>query len=216
MQILLVDDNRGAIHLYGSALRALGHSVTCAESLQAGRAALEEAYAARREFDAVILDRNLDRTSRTPLGHGRHRESWDRDFGEWLLPDIQRLHPGAAVAILSGFVDGKVTLQLAEMGLLVVPKELDEEGIADLARLLEQQRLAGDKRIRTILSGYGLRARLIEVFMAAVDRLNEKETAVALGISPDTVQQYWKEIRDALDVRSRMEALALIIRKLAP
>ncbi len=213
MRILHVEDDRATARRYANALTALGHTVVTAATFAEGVAALEENHAAGVVFDAVLLDRNLDRTVETEV-KGRRHISYQCDQGEDLTPLIRRLHPNAAIAVLSHFIDGPVSLRLAELGLLVVLKELDDENIADLARLLEHQRRSGSQLLRALITAFEVKPRHVEVFMAAVDGLDDKNTALQLGIAKRTVEEHWKQIRKAMGVRSRAQALAMIIREL--
>jgi DNA-binding NarL/FixJ family response regulator len=188
-RVLLVEDDVGLVRVIVRAMTELDLAVEPSRTLAAAEAAL-----ARDRYDAVILDLWL------PDGNGL-----------WLLDTIENEVPSAKVAVLSGFIDGDLAIDLYERVDIVIPKPVDARVLAGVVFRLTN-RDASDSRLNAFCRHYRMSGRESELLGLAAAGVDNAEAAVRLSCKPATVTTYWRRIFRKTACRSQRDVLAAVLR----
>ena len=192
--ILLVDDNEGFRSFVSELLESIGYTTT---QLTSGSSVLS-AVAERRPA-AVLLDVQLP------------------DLNGYEVCRELRNRYGDSIAIV--FISGERTEALDRSGGLLLgaddylTKPVDPgELIARVTRLVERPRSNGDGT-RSNGKLESLTQREHEVLDLLAEGLRQDEIADRLVISPKTVATHIQRVLGKLEVRSRAEAVGLVLRE---
>jgi RNA polymerase sigma factor (sigma-70 family) len=192
--ILLVDDDEGFRSFVGELLESIGYAT---DQLASGAAVLPAV--AKKRPAAVLLDVQLP------------------DLNGYEVCRELRNRYGNSIAIV--FITGKRTEALDRAGGLLLGaddyliKPVDPgELIARLTRLVERPRSNGAASTSNDKLD-SLTQRENEVLDLLAEGLRQEEIAERLVISPKTVATHIQRILSKLEVRSRAEAVALVLRE---
>jgi len=195
IRVLLVDDEPGVLFACREYLTRAGMTVvaTCGSS----EAALLEA--SRTAADVAVIDIGMPDLT-----------------GDRLSPELRRKAPGPRFVVFTGVTDGlaqELALRAGAEGLVAKP------GSKELACAIESVVKGApyfcansQKHLSVFLarasSGASLPPMQVKVFQAAAEGMTDKEIAIALGISPQTVHTHMKRAIAALGAHGRKDAAA--------
>jgi DNA-binding NarL/FixJ family response regulator len=138
--------------------------------------------------------------------------------GVQLCRQIGRISPGTAAVILTAFIDQHLVdaaVRAGARGYLL--KNAEDLHLAERLRAVVQGQVVVDPRAAAILTGFvrssapvfqSLTPRETEVLLTMALGLTNKEIAVKLDLSENTIKGYVKEILGKMGVRNRVEAIA--------
>lgn len=192
-RVLLVDDEKRVLKVWQRVLVDAFFDVRVASSLADARPEIQA-----EGLDVVILD-NI-------LGDGRGTE---------LLDDIERLVPRPRVAMVSGYLDGDLVVELATRCEAMVPKPLSAQSILQLVRRLAVDKVANDADLPFCFH-HRLSHRELQVVCLASRGHSNKIVAAELGCSVATIKSYWKRVFAKTGRKTRTDVTAAMIRPHRP
>src|SRR5512135_797432 len=138
--------------------------------------------------------------------------------GVQLCQQIGRISPGAAVVILTAFIDQHLVDAAVGGGARgYLLKNAEDLHLAEQLRAVMQGQVVVDPRAAAILTGFvrnsapvfeSLTSREMEILHAMALGLTNKEIAARLNLSENTVKGYVREILSKMGVRNRVEAIS--------
>ena len=158
--------------------------------------ALETAADEGRDFDLVILDRQLE-----------------AERGTDLIPIVRSLHPDATIAVVSAFLDARTEVELAYRCDFTVTKPVDRLTFGRMIeRVLEQRAKRGAPLVACFQDAH-LSARERDVAVATLRGQSPKEIARALGIGRASVYTYLQRVCSKTGCSSQLDLVAQAARR---
>ncbi|MBI4704270.1 MAG: response regulator [Deltaproteobacteria bacterium] len=175
--VLLVEDEERVARTLGKILRQAGFDTAIAPSLATARAELARlARPGGAAISAVVLDLLL------PDGHGTD-----------LLGDLKASGLLASTAVLSVALDGDLTVELLERGVIAIPKPIGAGAFVAVVLRLVAAHAVGDPVARFCVA-HALSARQTELLGMYCAGLGRRQCAARLGCSTEIVGTHLKRI----------------------
>jgi DNA-binding NarL/FixJ family response regulator len=191
--VMLVEDDEQLTRLLQRLLEPQGYVTAVAASLSEARDVLRHASQGAWPYQVVILDLAL------PDGDGAE-----------LLPELGRLSPVPAVAVVSGNLDSERTLELWGRCCVSMPKPFEQETFLALVHRLARTDQSSDP-VDAFCAEHRLSPAQARLVRLAAQGKGTDEAAAALGCASETVATHWKRILSKTGCSSRTSVLAVLL-----
>jgi DNA-binding NarL/FixJ family response regulator len=198
-RLLVVDDDQRLLKTFKRWLCRRGLDAVLVADNAAATAALEAS--ARREcfFDLVLRDYHLQ-----------------DELGIDLITAIKRWHPAATIAVVSSFLDARVSVEVSFLCDFTVSKPVDEESLGLMLEQVKQARCEQDDHLMTFCKTARLSPRESSVVECAVKHgHNAKQLADLFGCTESTIYTYWHRIFIKTSCSSQRDVMALLARQIS-
>lgn len=168
---------------YRRVLRGLGYECVVIGTVAEALAALEAEAWKSRSFGLVICDLKLPDGDSLPV-----------------VARAVRLVPAPVVAVVTGYLDASLSLKFTRLGAMCFPKPFELEHVKNLLSLVEHQRDGG---LAAYARRHALSPREREAIRLALERHPLEAAAKQMGITVNTLREYWTRIFKKTGTRSQ-------------